>query len=92
MNETFLEKSRKARATASYCLVKDRKNVLLARLGQAIQKLKEARKELHKVIQLTLEMKEAGDDLANPVITAVAETFASDGNSLILRDYISETN
>jgi hypothetical protein len=92
MNETLLGKARKAQRPASYCLIENRKTLVLRRLETTIQKLKEARREIRKVIQQTLKMKEAGDDIANPVIVAVAKTFASDDNSWILREYIMETN
>jgi uncharacterized coiled-coil DUF342 family protein len=92
MNETLFEKARKAQRPASYCLIENKKALVIKRIEAAIQKLKETRREVRKLIQQALEMKEAGDDIANQVIAAVAEAFASDGNSWILRDYITKTN
>ena len=92
MTATFYGKRNKVRLPASNCLIENKKTIILKRLEKAIHNLKEARKEIHKAVRLTLEMKDAGDGIADKIIVAVAETFASDGNSLILRDYISETN
>jgi hypothetical protein len=60
------------------CLVKDRKTLILERLEKAVAKLKEARREIRKSVQLTLEMKGDGDDIADQVMAAVAEAFAGE--------------
>jgi hypothetical protein len=66
-------KEDKARTT-SFCLLEDKKILILEQLEEAVEKLKEARQEIREVVQMTWEMKDDGDDIADQVITAVAET------------------
>jgi hypothetical protein len=84
MSKTLFENTRRARTTASFRISEYEKTVILRRLGKAVEKLKEARKEIHATTQLLLRMKEAGDDLAEPAIASVAEMFSWEGNPWIL--------
>jgi hypothetical protein len=83
MSKTLLEKTRKATTTASYHISGYEKTVILERLGRAVEKLKQARKEIRYAIQVILEMKEAGDGIADQAVAAVAEMCNSDGNARI---------
>ena len=69
-----------------------KETIVLEILKDAIEKLKEARKEVHKAVLVTLSMKKAGDGVANQVVTAVIELLASDSNSWIIKDCIKEFN
>jgi hypothetical protein len=84
MSETLFRKTNKARATASFHISGYEKKVLLKRLEKAVEKLKEARQDIHMAIQLILRMKEAGDDMAEPAIAAVAEMYPWQGNPWVL--------
>ena len=84
MSETLSKKTNKARTTAGFHVSGYEKKVLLKRLEEAVEKLKEARQDIHTAIQLVLRMKEAGDDLAEPAVAAVAEMYPWEGNPWIL--------
>jgi hypothetical protein len=84
MNATLPKKANKARTTIRAHVSGYEKKFLLKRLEVAVEKLKEARKEIHVAIQLILRMKEAGDDMAEPAVAAVAEMYPWDGNPWIL--------
>jgi hypothetical protein len=51
---------------------------ILQKLERAIEKLKEARKEIHEVVLAALEMKESGNDIADQVIHAMAVLSTDD--------------
>ena len=84
MSKILFEKTRKARTTASFHISEYEKTVILMRLGKAVEKLKESRKEIHATIQLLWRMKEDGDDLAEPAIAAVAEMYPWESSPWIL--------
>lgn len=84
MSETLFEKAKKDREPASLNISGYEKSVILERLERAVEKLKEAREEIRQAVQVILGMKEAGDDIVDHAIIAVAETFGSDGNPWIL--------
>lgn len=54
------------------------KQHLLEKLERAIQKLKEARKEIHEAVLAALEMKESGNDIADQVMAAMAVLATDD--------------
>ena len=83
---TALVQKTKRTKTVDLCPTDEKQTIVLEILKDAIEKLKEARKEIHKAVLLTLAMKKAGDGVANQVIATVAEVFASDCNSWILKD------
>ena len=85
MSKTLFEKAKKARTTiASHNISEYEKSVLLKRLENAVEKLKEARKEIRQAVKVVLRMKEAGDDVADQAIAAVAEMYPRDVNPWIL--------
>ena len=86
MNEILFEKAQKAEHPLSRWIVEDKKTLILERITKAVEKLKEARREIRECAQLTLEMKDAGDGAADEVLAAVAEAFASCSISWILKD------
>jgi hypothetical protein len=86
MSKTLFENTRRARTTASFLISEYEKTVILRRLGKAVEKLKEARKEIHTTTRLLLRMREAGDDLAEPAIAAVAEMCHLEGSPWILSE------
>ncbi len=92
MSVTLYEKAKTPRTLPGSCLIEDKRVIILERLKNAIQKLKEGRKEIREVVKLVLEMKNAGDDFADMIIVAVVETFVSKDDPQIFRDYITETN
>jgi CHASE3 domain sensor protein len=55
---------------------------ILKRLYNAIEKLKEARKEIHEAVLAALEMKEHGNDIADQVIHAMAVLATDDIEAL----------
>jgi hypothetical protein len=87
---TTLDHKTKRAQTANSCQIEEKKTIVLEILKGAIKNLKEARKKINKAVLLTLEMKKAGDEVANEVIAAVAEVFASDCNSWILKDRLKQ--
>jgi len=54
------------------------KTQILQKLERAIEKLKEARREIHEAVLAALEMKEAGNDIADQVIDAMAVLATDD--------------
>jgi hypothetical protein len=54
------------------------KTLVLRRLQEAVEKLKEARREITHTVQRVIRMKETGDDIADQAVTAVIEAFAND--------------
>jgi hypothetical protein len=78
MNVAIIDKKerRNARSSVSSYLVEAKKIEILEQLENAITKLKEARLEIRKAVQMVLKIKEAGDDIANQVVAAVAQMFA----------------
>jgi len=61
---------------------------ILERLHRAIEKLKEARKEIHEAVLAALEMKEEGNDVADQVIHAMAVLATDDMEAFA--DYIEK--
>jgi len=51
---------------------------LIKKLERAIEKLKEARREIHEVVLAALEMKEKGNDIADQVMAGMAALAADD--------------
>ena len=49
-----------------------RKAEVLKRLERAVEKLKEARKEIHEALLAAMKMNEDGDDIADYVMAAIA--------------------
>jgi hypothetical protein len=84
MSETLFDEVKKDREPASLNISGYEKSVILERLERAVEKLKEAREEIRQAVQVILGMKEAGDDIADHAMVAVAETFGNDGNTWIL--------
>jgi hypothetical protein len=52
--------------------MENKKAVVLDKLEYAIEKLKDARKEIQEAVLAALEMNEAGDDIADQIIVSVA--------------------
>ncbi|MGA3111824.1 MAG: hypothetical protein ABSE15_07305 [Candidatus Bathyarchaeia archaeon] len=59
-------------------LLKNKKSAVLKRLEHANEKLKDARKEINEAVLAALEMKEAGDDIANHIVVMVARVAIID--------------
>jgi prophage DNA circulation protein len=71
--------------STSSCLIKDKKRIILEQLENAISKLKEDRLAIRRVVRVLLNMKEAGDDVANQVVATVAQIFADNTDSWLKR-------
>ena len=84
MSETLSKKTNKAKTTASLHISEYEKKVLLSRLEVAVEKLKQSREDINAVVQFLLRMKEAGDDMAEPAVAAVAEMYPCEDNPWIL--------
>jgi len=59
------------------------KHQILERLERAVDKLKEARKEIHEAVLAALEMKEGGNDIADQVVAAMAALAIDDVEALV---------
>jgi hypothetical protein len=57
---------------ATFCLIENKKAAVLEKLEHAIEKLKDARLEIHEALLAALEMKEAGDDIADQIMVELA--------------------
>ena len=53
-------------------LIENKKAAVLKKLELANEKLKNARKKINEAVLAALEMKEAGDDIADPMLVAMA--------------------
>ena len=84
MSETVFKETKKAKTIANDDIFEYEKKVLKKRLEGAVEKLKQARGEIHVAIELVLKMKENADDLAEPAVVAVAELYPWEGNPWIL--------
>jgi flagellar biosynthesis component FlhA len=77
MSKTSYRKTKKTEARSNSYIILDEKKMALSHLEKAVEKMKEARREIRKVARFTMELKENGDEIADKVISAVAETFGS---------------
>ena len=84
MSKTLFGKTKKAITTASFHISGYEKGMILERLGRAVEKLKEARKEIRQTIQIILRLKETGDGMADQAIAAVAALYPSQGNPWVI--------
>lgn len=75
-------KRKHPRGSASSYFIEAKKIELLEQLQNSITKLKEARLEIQNAIQVALKLKEAGDDIAERVVAAVAQIFTVNGDTL----------
>ncbi len=57
---------------ATFCLIENKKAAVLEKLEHAIEKLKDARAEIHEALLAALEMKEAGNDIADQIMVEMA--------------------
>jgi hypothetical protein len=62
--------SRSEDLTNAY-MIENNKAAVLKRLEHVIEKLKDARKEIIEAVLAALEMKEAGDEIANQILVAM---------------------
>lgn len=92
MSNTLVEKPIKIKTKKSNCNFEEKKFEILVRLQKAIEKLKEARQEIHTTVQLAMKMKENGDDIADHVMIGVVEAFTSYNNFSVLKNDIQENN
>lgn len=74
----------------SFFIIKERKSLMLKHLENAVDKLKEARAEIRKVVQATMEMGITGDEMANKVVSTVSDMFAGSEKYWIFKDNIKE--
>ncbi len=84
------ESEKKPAVPISFCYVAEKKIMILEHLEEAVAKLREARREIRKVVRWTLEMKGDGDDIADQVLDSMVEAFANEDSSWILKDYIKD--
>ncbi|MDG6222603.1 MAG: hypothetical protein IAX21_00865 [Candidatus Bathyarchaeota archaeon] len=77
MNATIIKNAKTTTSTIrlSNC---EKKEIISETLKTSLKKLKDARKQIHKTVLMSMAMKEAGDDIANQVIEVVVEAFFSE--------------
>ena len=75
MSNKLVDKSIKIKVSEKSCSVEEKKAQILVRLQKAIQKLHEARQEVHKLVLLTMNLKENSDDIADEVLNGVIQAF-----------------
>ncbi|MDG6223260.1 MAG: hypothetical protein QCH99_08370 [Candidatus Bathyarchaeota archaeon] len=75
MNATLFKKVEPTKSSNLYALA-EKKVMISKMLKTNLKKLKEARIEIHKAVLMSLALKEAGDDIANQIIVALAESFS----------------
>jgi len=80
MIEEIYERKEKTKNPTSFYVSEYEKNLVLKQLKKAVEKLKEARREIREAIQAVLRMKTAGDDVADQAMVAIIESFTSDDN------------
>ena len=84
MNRTVLLQQDKAMVSYAVAdfrtasVIEDAEAKVVAKLELAHRKLREARQELSEAVMLTLDLKQAGNDIADQVIEAVAEIAPPD--------------
>ena len=64
-----------SQSPASSYLLEVKKLLILEQLENVITKMKETQSELREVVKETLKMKESGDDIANQVVTTIAQVL-----------------
>jgi predicted RNA-binding Zn ribbon-like protein len=84
MSQAMCERTEKTKILPMFQMSRHEENLILKRLEKAVEKLKEARREIREAIQAVVRMQEAGDDVADQAIAAVVEAFTSDGNLWIV--------
>ena len=84
MRNRLSKNAGKVKIPGSFHISSYEKHVVLKRLEKAVQKLKEARREIRQGIQEILRMKEAGDDIADQAVAAANEASFNDDNPWIL--------
>ena len=84
MSKKLFGKTKKAITTASFHISGYEKGIILERLGRAVEKLKEARKEIRQTVQLILRLKETGDCMADQALAAVAALYLRQGNPWVI--------
>ena len=75
MSNTIVDNSMKVKFSKKSYSVKEKKAKILVRLQKAIEKLQEARQEIHELVLLTIHLKENSDDIADEIIIGVIEAF-----------------
>ena len=87
-------KRRQEQSSTSFDITEAKKIKVLEHLENARTKIKSARVEIRRAVKVTLKMKEAGDDIANQVISSIvnAQTkiFEDTTNLLFRRERILE--
>jgi demethoxyubiquinone hydroxylase (CLK1/Coq7/Cat5 family) len=84
MSKALSMKVKKDRKPASFNITEYEKTVISNQLEKAVERLKEARREIQQTIQKILRMKEDGDDIADQAIAAIAEALTNDNKPSIL--------
>ena len=74
-----IEKKHK-RSWVDFCYIEDMKTIVSQQLEDGLTKLRLDRLALSQVIQVVLNMKQAGDCVANKVVATVAQIFADEDN------------
>jgi len=92
MIEKIVEKSRTIKTKSNNYNIKEKKMEILVRLQMAIEKLKESWKEIHTTVQLAMNLKENGDDIADNVMMVVGEAFTISTNFSELKNDIHKKN
>ena len=64
-----------SQSPASSYLLEVKKLLILEQLENVITQMKETHSELREVVKETLKMKESGDDIANQVVTTIAQVL-----------------
>lgn len=75
MSTKLVDDSIKLKVNEMSCSVEEEKAQIIFRLQKAINKLQEARAEIHKLVLLTIDLKENSDDIADQVLAGVIQAF-----------------
>jgi len=73
------------RSWVDFCYIEDMKKIISQQLEDGLTKLRLDRLALRQVVQAVLNMKQAGDGVANKVVATVAQIFADEDNPRLKR-------
>ena len=90
MIKTLVVKPKLIKTKANNYTVKEKKTEIVIRLQMAIEKLKEAWKEINTTVQLTMNLKENGDDITEQVMIGVVEAVSINTNFSELKNGVQE--
>ena len=90
MIKTLVVKPKLIKTKANNYTVKEKKTEIVIRLQMAIEKLKETWKEINTTVQLTMNLKENGDDITEQVMICVVEAVSINTNFSELKNGVQE--